>query len=486
MTGRMKYTEDQVKATLAIYDAAVKAKSPRPYVVASRKSKIPRGTIVSWVQCRAGGQQQARSIGKDEVFQELLDLLKKHGAGLSQAEYHRSAKQPGLYKRWWNTWNTFKLAGLKGAGVDKDSLRRTQGGGLRLATDLEGRERQRYDDRIAGLQKQLKEAHREINAGEDLRRSVFRLADQPVDPPQWTVDDSRSKSKPGIPVLFTSDFQWGEVIKPNELDGVNAYNQEIARTRYKRLIERTLDLCKHHMVNPDYPGIVYLRGGDMISGDIHEELKQTNDLQAIPAVLDLTEQEITGIRTLADRFKHVHVISVPGNHGRTTIKPGAKRFVETNYDYLSSCILERELKADKRITFRSPMSGDARFAIYGWWFLLTHGDRIGSSGGQGFIGPAATITRGMKKLVDYAHALGQHVDWTLVGHFHTRMELEYGLSNGSLSGYSEYAKTFRMKPQPPEQWLFFVHPRHGITCRWPILLGQRPKIASNLPAIHVE
>ena len=431
----------------------------------------------------------------DQLAQQTLDLVAKHG-GLSPA-----ARKTGIcYQTLQGRQRTAIQRGMKPRVKISDKAKRTLAENARLKAQLAlkgrepaasgpslaERERRRYEDRIQNLAQQLKQSHRELNAGEDIRKAIFGLADQVIEPPRWTVPSTPSKSKPGIPVLFASDFQWGEVIKASELDGINAFNAEIARARYHRLIERTVDLCFRHMVNADYPGIVYLRGGDMISGEIHEELRETNDLQSIPAVVDLVEQETAGIRILADKFKRVHVISVPGNHGRTTIKPHAKRFVETNYDYLLACMLEREFREDKRVTFRSPVSGDARFAVFGWWFLLSHGDRIGSSGGQGFIGPAATITRGMKKLVDYYATLGQHVDWTLIGHFHTRMELEYGLSNGSLPGYSEYAKQFRMKPQPAEQWLFFVHPVHGITCRWPILLGRRPKLWPNAPAVHIE
>ena len=429
-----------------------------------------------------------------KLAQEALDAYVKYGSRYKAAD---ALRLPAATVE--SRLKTAQMLGLKPRVKVSDQTKRTALENTRLKAQLArakrppepsgeplaARDRRRYEDRIAALGKQLKEAHREINAGEDVRKAIFGLADQPIDPPAWTVPAAPSKSKPGIPVLFASDFQWGEVIKPNELDGINAFNGEIARARYRRLIERTVDLCKHHMVNPDYPGIVYLRGGDMVSGEIHQELRETNEMQSIPAVIDLVEQEVAGIRVLVERFGKVHVISVPGNHGRTTIKPHAKLFVATNYDYLIACVLEREFRGDKRVTFSTPMSGDARFALFGWWFLLTHGDRIGSSGGQGFIGPAATITRGMKKLVDYYTALGQHVDWTLVGHFHTRMELEYGLSNGSLTGYSEYAKQFRMKPQPPEQWLFFVHPVHGLTCRWPILLGTRPKLGPSTSPVHI-
>lgn len=343
------------------------------------------------------------------------------------------------------------------------------------ATVAEKQAERRKDDRIAELEKETRDLLRELNAAEDLKKAIFGLVSGPFSPPKWTLKPKKAGAGPGIPILFTSDFQWGEVVSANEMDGINEFNREIASIRYKRLIGKTIDLCFAHMVNPDYPGIIYLRGGDAISGDIHQELRETNDLQSIPAVRDLVEHEAWGIRQLADRFGKVLVVSVPGNHGRTTIKPHSKRYAETNYDTLSAWWLQSYFKHDKRVTFWTPESGDALIPVYGYRILLTHGDRIGSRGGQGFIGPAATITRGMKKLSDYYATLGTPVDAILVGHFHTPLELEYGFSNGSLPGYSEYARDFRMRPACPSQWLFFVHPDYGITCRWPIFLEPKPK-----------
>lgn len=346
------------------------------------------------------------------------------------------------------------------------------------AANLE-RERQRFRDTITRLQNELRAANRVQNLNEDLRAGVFKLAQQPINPPAWAMKAKPAGTGPGVPLLFCSDFQWGEVISSAELDGINEFNREVASRRYKRLIERAIDLSTQHMVRPKYPGIVYVRGGDMISGDIHDELRKTNDLQSIPAAIDLIEHECAGLRQLVEVFGQVWVVSIPGNHGRTTMKPESKRYVETNYDYLISCMIEREFRGDKRLTFHTPMSGDALIDVMGWRFLVTHGDRVGSRGGQGFIGPAATIARGMKKVADEYAALGQTFDYQLFGHFHTSLELEYGWCNGSLPGYSEYARDFRARPSAPTQWLLFVHPKRGVTCRWPIQLEDRPRLAAS-------
>jgi hypothetical protein len=390
-----------------------------------------------------------------EQAREAIALHKKHGT------WEAAARATGL------SANTLKSRAARVAQAD-----------AALMEPLAERERRRYSDEIKKLRASLTDAHREANKAEDMRSALFALPAMSIERPKWMTDAKATKGRvPTIPVLFTSDFQWGEKITGNELDGVNEFNQHVASRRYKRLIDTTVSVARDHMGGRhNYPGIIYCRGGDSVSGDIHDELRETNDLQSIPAAKDLTEHEAEGIRKLREAFGKVHVVSVPGNHGRTTRKPHAKKFVETNYDTLVAWWLESQFKTDDAVTFQTPMSGDALFGIYGWTWLLTHGDRIGSRGGEGFIGPAGTVTRGMKKLIEYYATLGTRIDNILIGHFHTRLELEYGFVNGCLPGYSEYAKGARYRPAEPSQWLLFCHREHGITARWPIQLEHRPRV----------
>jgi hypothetical protein len=267
----------------------------------------------------------------------------------------------------------------------------------------------------------------------------------------------------------TSDFQWGEVIDRENMDGINEFNVKIAKERYRRLIEKTIDISLVHLAKNRYDGLVMLRLGDTVSGDIHEELRETNELSGVTALPSVVEAESWGVTQLADAFGNVHVVSVPGNHGRRSKKPPTKR-IEENYDWLASCWLESRLRGDERVTWQTPRSTDAVFAVAGRRYLATHGDNIGSRGGQGFIGPAATIMRGMKKTMDEYARRGDHLDKMFLGHFHTAYDLGYGWSNGSLPGYSEFARAGRMTPEPPQQWLLFMHPKYGVTSQWKVLL----------------
>lgn len=431
---------------------------------ASEKYGVSMNVLQRWARERASGTLKvAEPMTRDQLLAELRAFLKKHGREFSWPEWRRFARHPGAMFRFWTNWGSFKLEAMGDTPPSGEEL-----------TVI--RREQRLADELNRVKEQLRAAHREVNAAEDLRTSVFKLAAQPVVPRAWPARAPSGDGGPGTPVLFTSDFQWGETISARELDGINAFDAKIAAERYRRLIEKTIDLCFSHTVKPRYREIVYLRGGDQISGDIHQELRETNSLQSIPAVIDLVATEAWGLKQLAEKFGRVRVITVAGNHGRTTFKPTAKRAVETNYDYLSAVMLEREFAGDPRFAWQTPLSPDALFAVEGWQLLLTHGDRIGSRGGMGFVGPAATISRGMKKLADYYATLGRTIDFILCGHFHVPLELEHGWSNGSLPGYSEYARDFRARPQAPSQWLLFFHPRYGATQRWKIYLEDRVRL----------
>lgn len=351
-------------------------------------------------------------------------------------------------------------------------------------TPLDVRERMRYAQTISKLQADLRSMAKSANYAEDLRQAVFGLAAQPLDHLEIPAPKMAQSAIPSIPVLFCSDFQWGEVIRKDQLDGVNEFNLKVARERYKLLIRKTLDICQHHTGKPHAKRFIYLRGGDMVSGDIHQELRETNAAMSVGQVVDLVEHEAAGIQMIRDAGYEVEVASVPGNHGRTTIKPQSKGYVETNFDTLSAWMLEREFKGDKGVRFYTPSSGDALFRIYGWQFCMTHGDRIGSRGGQGFIGAAATIARGMKRVYEYYGKLGTQLDYILTGHFHSAMELEWGFANGSLPGMSEYARDFRATPARPSQLLFFVHPHTGVTSRWPIYLAPPVKLGTSEKAFE--
>lgn len=308
-----------------------------------------------------------------------------------------------------------------------------------------------------------------------IREAVFGLAQRPLEPPHWNPKPGKAKKHRESIVLFLSDLHMGEVINMENMGGRNSYNMKIAVARLERYFQNVVKLGTEHWTGLPPDAIYLVLGGDMISGEIHDELSKTNDLLSIPAVQVAAEALAAGITLLRNSFPDIpmFVITVPGNHGRTTKKPESKDFALHSYDTLLGWMLEwwAHNTGLKGVTFTAPRSGDALVTIHGWNVLFTHGDRIGSRGGSGFVGPAATASRGMQKLVQDYSTEGTILHTIVIGHFHTSLELENGLVNSCVSGPSEYSRSGRMRSQPATQLMFTVHPQYRICRRWLIHIG---------------
>lgn len=328
--------------------------------------------------------------------------------------------------------------------------------------------------KLQRAQAETQDANARAIRAENIKESVFGLVQQPLSMmPDWILEQREASEAKHTALLITSDFQWGEVVDRDNMDQINEFNVAIAQERYRLLVDRAIDLSFSHLPKNKYDGLILLRLGDTVSGDIHADLRESNELSAIPAVQSVVEAERWGVSQLADAFGRVHVVSTPGNHGRYQMKPPSKK-VDDNYDTLAAWWLESLFRGDERISWQTPASTDAVFEMHGRKYLATHGDNIGSSGGQGFIGPAATIMRGMKKTMDEYARRGIALSKMFVGHFHTAYYLGYGWSNGSLPGYSEFARGLRLTPEAPIQWLLFFHPKYGATSQWQIQLAPEP------------
>jgi len=193
----------------------------------------------------------------------------------------------------------------------------------------------------------------------------------------------------------------------------------------------------------------------------------TNEGTIVESIIHWVEPLVSGIRYLADNFRHVHIPCVVGNHGRRTRKPIAKNRAQDNFDWLFYHMLAMQLKDDPRITWNISPAADCPFEIFHTKFLLTHGDQFrGGSGIAGAIHP--WLLGNARKLKTYT-GMGQSYDWLVQGHWH---QLTLGVSgiitNGALKGLDEYAYVSNFPYEPPLQALWLVQPNVGITGRWPI------------------
>lgn len=321
---------------------------------------------------------------------------------------------------------------------------------------------------IADLKRELQEAVSRADTADAMREWIgtAKLATHELDIPKWAVAPKKAGA-PGVPVVMLSDLHWGERVRKEQIRGVNEYNLAIARRRLRTVIEGAIKLSR--ILDPDmrYPGIVLPLGGDMISGSIHDELAATNELNTMPTLLDLYRNMVSSIDLLANTFGAVFLPCVSGNHDRDTKKTWAKDRNHTSFGWLLYQFLAVHYANDPRVTFYIPDGADAKFRVFGFNYLLTHGDEF--KAGDSIIGAIGPVMRGEQKKSAAYSAVGDAYDCMIFGHWHTRMIWSRGRGNGALKGYDEFAKRNNFKPEPPSQNFWVAHPDHGITFDAPLL-----------------
>lgn len=338
----------------------------------------------------------------------------------------------------------------------------------------------RYEQRIAELRRDrddkgiaLARAIAERDDAHARLALVQAVADLNPRPPRWLTPKKTKGGHHATITTILSDTHFDEVVNPDEIGGVNAYDRTIATLRLRRYFDRLIFCARDQMAGLTFDGVVLMLGGDLVSGDIHEELEQTNDATLPQTVLYWSEQIAAGIGMLADEFGHVHVPVVVGNHGRRQRKKKAKGRAVDSWDWLMAKMVERIFAGDDRVTFTIPDSYAVQFQVYDTTYRLEHGDQ--ASGGSGWMGPLGPIMRRQQKVETVAIATAQPFDHMVVGHFHSYVCLPRGTMNGSLKGYDEYAAQGAFGFERPQQAMWVTTPEQGVTWRAPIFCDDRKK-----------
>lgn len=337
------------------------------------------------------------------------------------------------------------------------------------------------EDQLAGAKRSLRAAHRRALDDSAIREILGTLSSQRCQPPTWLVSPGKRKSgtTPEVPMTSWADWHASETVSRTALNGVNEYSLKIMGERIKRLVERTIRLCRDDGPG-SYPGIVVNLVGDFVSGGLHPELLKTDELEALPTSLHVRDMLVWALQRIADEFGHVYAPAVCGNHGRSTAKPEFKRYVYKNFDWLIYEMVKRSLidLKDNRIEVDVRDSNEVYYRVFDMRFLLMHGDMLGVKGGDGIIGAIGPIMRGEVKTRGYADTSGMPYDHLEMGHWHQELWLPRATVSNTLKGYCEYAKNALRAPiSEPSQPLKFIHPHYGITSRWNVRVNAKQKAA---------
>jgi hypothetical protein len=333
---------------------------------------------------------------------------------------------------------------------------------------------------ITELKASLRANIRHNDTVEETRKVIYGLKEIDATPPTWAVRERAAKSS-GIPVAPLGDIHMGQAIALEQTGGVNEWNSKVAPVRIRRWVETVCDLCFNHMTHPEYPGIIVPLMGDLISGFIHEELRETNWEPVQVSCRRVQSYVAWSLGVLADRFGKVWVPCVVGNHGRSTHRPRYINRQHESYEWVIYHNLRDYFKADPRLKFYIPDEPDAFFSVFGTKIMMTHGDAIGAKGGDGMIGALGPIKRGEIKIGNAERHIGRDFDYLLIGHYHSAQPagaLFPVIVNGCVCGFDNYARlALRVPFSRPTQMLCFFHQKYGLTTQWAVYLDAKKSYA---------
>ena len=352
-------------------------------------------------------------------------------------------------------------------GIPRTTFRRRLAA-AKTTTDSSYLEAVKQQRVIEELRKKLKAAELDRLTASEVKKYIIKLKDHITDTPDWVTEDSTDTDLiTGIPSVMLSDFHWSEVVDPEQVFGKNEYRLEIAEKRLRYVIDRIITVLTKTLAVNEYPGIVVNLAGDLISGDIHDELTATNEKPIMPTFLHLYENLIAAVEKLANVFGNVFIPCVHGNHSRNTKKVQAKDQAYTNFDWLLYHMLAKYFEDNDNVKFLIADGADVQYKVYNHVYRLTHGNQF--RGGNGTIGFIYPVARGHMKKQTAAVSYDHEYDTLLIGHFHQYMTLGNVIVNGSLVGYNEYALSNNYPFDLPKQALWITNKKYGITLNTPII-----------------
>ena len=273
-----------------------------------------------------------------------------------------------------------------------------------------------------------------------------------------------------------TDTHIGDNVELEEMMGLNEYNIDIFNKRLYGWANQVVTLAELRRNSAEVGELIVPMLGDMISGDIHEELARTNNDHCMGQMIRGANLISQALMFIAPHFDKVRVPCVVGNHGRMTRKPPMKNKY-MDWDYMLYQWVSVFCQNQKNIEFHIPKTFMTTINVCNRNILLAHGDFI-NGGGSG-----TSINRGvsnMRNVLSFRKGLKEEInniqdnslesvpdnyDSALLGHFHRIDEIDIGTGAvhicGCMKGGDEFAMQRVQSINKPRQIVLYYHPKYG-------------------------
>jgi hypothetical protein len=263
-------------------------------------------------------------------------------------------------------------------------------------------------------------------------------------------------------VLMVSDAHVGKrnyFLDMETGESIETYNKDIMLKEFNRLLDG-ISTVNAILANSYTLRKLYIFGlGDILDNDIIVKGQKWFVDVGVGGQLMLAVEAFTKlINELLMTFEEIEFVVIGGNHGRMTPRREKAPFYN-NFDWIMGQVLKIQFQNEPRVTITTPESWFYLQKIYGWRYLLHHGNSVYSWMGLPYYGLQRS---GKARRTEVA------IDVECIGHFHQRMEIpinskSYTLVNGSWIDRDDFGWEKYGVFSKPEQIYFGVSPKRPRT-----------------------
>lgn len=327
---------------------------------------------------------------------------------------------------------------------------------------------------------------RRLNSAENRRQDSLKIIRDLVvvaEPPKLTPAPKPPARAPRhTSLLLTGDWQVGQYTKLGPTGGVFEQTTKIAQRQVKDMWAVAETLHRLQSAAKHIEELVLFDLGDMVEGDQMRPSQAAEiDAPVTRQAVDVFDLQAWLLNQALALFPKVRFLKVPGNHDRTSSKPGNAGLGELGYIDSYSWLLgemlgrmfERSIDAG-RLTMVNHESFYGTAIIANLRCVYEHGSSFktstGSYGGVPYY-PIANAARGYKEMLDGA-------DLIIFAHHHKAMLLPmnggwgWQVMNGALPPSSSWIQSNFKGYGRPMQTMLDVHHEKGVTGWHPIYLEQ--------------
>lgn len=265
---------------------------------------------------------------------------------------------------------------------------------------------------------------------------------------------------------LASDWHVAERVTLGQTNGINQYTLKIAEQRATAFFRNGLRLTNLAAKEIEVKQIVLALLGDFITGHLHLDAVEKNQLAPVEETLFAQRLIIAGIEYILKHSDYKLVIPChSGNHGRTTKFAHFGSENGHSLEFFMYQSIAGYFRNEPRVTVIISEGSHSYLDIYGYKIRFLHGHDVKYGGGVGGL----TIPLN-KAIAQWDRARPAYL--TCLGHFHQKFDGGSFLVNGSLIGYNSFALSIKASAERPQQMFALIDKVRGKTLVAPILLDE--------------